>query len=107
LLLSRDLFGDDVKLENVARDGDDACVLISQGHIVGKAPRTREVTVFMRKAGFLPAPDFASYKPDTGIAAFDAQVRNFLRVGKEIIPIDLILTPTTGELRDYFLKWAR
>jgi hypothetical protein len=106
MLLSRDLFGDDVNLEGVAKNGDHACVLISQAHIIGKAPRTSEVTVFMRKAGFLPAPDFAWYKPDTGIGAFDAQVRNFLRAGKEIIPIDLILTPTTGELRDFFLKWV-
>ncbi len=101
LLLGRSLFGDDVSIEGVIRDGDQARVLISQTHIVGETPKPREMAVFMRRTGFLPAPDFAWYHPISKIAAFDAQARNFLRSGASIIPIDLILTPVEGELRTY------
>ncbi len=57
----------------------------------------------MISSGFLSAPDFTWYNPSSGIAAFDALARNFLRtIDSDILPIDLILTPVEGPLREYF-----
>jgi hypothetical protein len=103
MTLGNQLFGDDVQLEGVVQDNEHARILISQGHIEGKAPNPEEINTFMINSGFLSAPDFAWYNPSSGIAAFDALARNFLRTSdSDILPIDLILTPVEGPLREYF-----
>ena len=101
LLLGREVFGDDVMLEGVVIGDNGVSILISQAHIVGKSPKLRELYAFMYKAGFYAVPNFAWYKPSESIAAFDAQIRNFLRAGREIIPIDLIMTRVEGGLEEY------
>jgi hypothetical protein len=74
----------------------------THGFLVGGRLRLRSPTT-PRGQTLFPFPDFAWYNPSSGIAAFDALARNFLRTSdSDILPIDLILTPVEGPLREYF-----
>lgn len=99
LALSNDLFGDDVRLEGIAREVGELVVFTSQPTIVGEAARPDEIIAFMEKRwlrriggealGHAGALSF--YRDLDQVAVFDAHPANVLKddAGR-ILPIDLI-----------------
>ena len=100
LHLQNSIFGDDVRMEGVAREDGKLAIVTSQRTILGEGVTREEMMTFMGKLWFKPLRDLslgrpgalAFYRDLDEVAAFDARPGNFVKDDNGVVlPIDLIL----------------
>ena len=98
LLLCNEVFGDDIRLEQVVVDDKtNVRVVTSQPLIVGTQPAEAEVHSYLYSIGFEPAEAVNGipmtndwYREKDGMMAFDAHGGNFIQtLQSHVLPIDI------------------
>lgn len=109
------VFGDDLRLEGVALEGNGIVILTSQPTLVGQATEAEEFSDFMRRLWFQPLPNLhlgrpgalAFYRDLDEVAAFDAHPANFVKdLDGIVLPIDLILVQADSALQTALMRYA-
>jgi hypothetical protein len=108
LLLQNPVFGDDVRLEGVALEGNKMVVVTSQPIIVGQPATERDISGLMATLWFKPLVrlhlgrpgSLCFYRELDDVAAFDAHPGNVVIDTQSIVlPIDLILLEVSPTLQ--------
>ena len=98
LLLCNEVFGDEIRLEQVVLDDEgDVRVVTSQPLIVGAQPTEAEVHSYLFGIGFEPVEAVDGvpmtndwYRENDGVMVFDAHGGNFIQTPEgHVLPIDI------------------
>ncbi len=116
LAIQNRVFGDDIRLEGVAAEGNKIVVVTSQPILVGQPTTEQDISVLMVKLWFKPLVGLhlgrpgalAFYRELDDVAAFDAHPGNFVTDTQNIVlPIDLErLKKYCGRLERGFLGFG-
>lgn len=100
LQAQNELFGDDIRLEGLWRQGRGWRIITSQPHADGEPPTREEIHAALTADGWLPAPQWNGLGYEHGLTFLrgdwllaDAHPANFVKTADgALIPIDVILT---------------
>ena len=108
VILTRDVFGDDLRFVGIAVDeNDDIGAVVAQPFIRGDAPSYERITDWLGEFGFAEVEYGNFYRRSDRIAVFDPWPRNFVELGQELLPIDLVVVHARGAVLAYEEKYGR
>lgn len=108
VILTRDIFGDDLRFIGIAVDeDDDVSAVVAQPFISGDAPSYKKITAWMAEFGFAEVERGNFFRRSDGIAVFDPWPRNFVELGDELLAIDLVVLHARGAVLAYEEKYCR
>jgi hypothetical protein len=102
IVLTRDIFGDDLRFVGVAvDDADDLSAVTTQPFLRGDAPSYEVICAFFADFGFCEVDHGNFYRREDAIAVFDPWPRNFIKLGGDLLPIDIVPIHARGVVREY------
>ncbi|HEY8903761.1 MAG TPA: hypothetical protein VIM48_08635 [Chthoniobacterales bacterium] len=104
LILTNEVFGDDVKLRFIVETSEGPSIETSQPHISGHAASMREIFYFMSHSGFVLVPNSGPtwYRSADNLLVIDAHEWNFIKTSSgNLLPFDLGIQRPAGELFEF------
>ena len=106
--LQNKLFKDDIRVEGVVRSYSDPGILdivTSQPFIQGTMPSWEEIKSFFTRRKFRKIDDKTFYHDGKGILVMDAHRENLKKVGKKLVPTDLVVVKLSPEEQQLMQMW--
>jgi len=97
LILSNDIFHDDIRIEKIVPTHDGLAIVTSQSNIVGEPATSDQIESAMRQLGFEKVADESFYSASRKILVTDLGSRNAAFSMGHVLPFDAMVQPSTPE----------